>query len=196
MLFGATSLRHYGYNASLVNLHERPISRDDDGYVIGATGDRLRLFHFHAFDPRRPEELTTRFDLDRTDSGDGALSELTRRYAAVVLDKEAQLGPQPPYVYATDTTGRRIPRRTRHAYRVAASAEPGAIPSPFVAGEAADFERWRRRARGLTGKLILSDVAKGVRCAVPEEYGNLKRRLPGLTTRLRGRFIEKTGMWN
>jgi hypothetical protein len=45
------------------------------------------------------------------------------------------------------------------------------------------------------GRLILSDVAKGIRCALPEEYGNLKRRLPGLTSKLRGRLVEKGGMW-
>ena len=113
-----------------------------------------------------------------------------------MLEKERLLGPQPDYVYAVDTTGWRIPRRIRHAYRVEALAEPGTLPSPFVAAEAADYERWRRGARALTGRLILSDLAKGIRCAVPEEYGNLKRRLPGLTSRLRGRFVEKTGMWN
>ena len=60
VLFEATSLRHYGYNVSVANLHERPIERDADGYYIGSSGDRLRLFHFHAFDPDRPEELSTR----------------------------------------------------------------------------------------------------------------------------------------
>ena len=43
---------------------------------------------------------------------------------------------------------------------------------------------------------MLSDVAKGVRCALPEEYENVKRRLPGLTKSLRGKYLENTGMWN
>jgi hypothetical protein len=38
-------------------------------------------------------------------------------------------------------------------------------------------------------------VAKGVRCALPEEYESIKRRLPGLTRSLRGRYIEKSGKW-
>jgi hypothetical protein len=49
VLFGGTGLQHRGYNISFVNLHERPIGRDGDGYVIAGTDDRLRLYHFHAF---------------------------------------------------------------------------------------------------------------------------------------------------
>jgi hypothetical protein len=65
-----------------------------------------------------------------------------------------------------------------------------------VPEEAGDYERWRRSARGLTGRLILSDVVKGIRCAVPEEYGEIKRRLPNLTGRLRGRIVERSGKWS
>jgi hypothetical protein len=195
VLFSGSSLRHYGYNVNVANLHERPIAGDGDGYRVAGTDDRLRLFHFHAFDPNRPEELSTRFNADGM-RADDALAELCEGYAEVVLRKDRQLGPQPDYIYDFDTTGRRIPRRLRHTYRVAALAEPGTLPSPFVPAEADEYERWRRRTRGLTGRLILSDLAKGIRCAVPEEYGNVRRRLPGLTGRLRGRIVEKSGMWN
>ena len=201
--FDASPLRHHGYNVGLANLHERPVARDSDGYVIEVTDDRLRLFHFHAFDPRRPTELSTRFrtshprgfSASQLNAETEALNALCERYAAVVLEKEAELGPQPPYIYGTDTAGRPIPRRLRHSYRVAALAEPGTLPSPFVPAEAEAYEGWRRSARGLTGKLMVSDVAKGIRCALPEEYDNVKRRLPRLTARLRGRFVEKAGMW-
>jgi hypothetical protein len=196
VLFDGRGLKHYGYNVSVVNLHERPIARDGDDYVIAGTQDRLRLYHFHAFDPRRPDELTTRFRLSNPTAGHEALGELAGEYAALLLEKEKLIGPQAPYRYDVDTTGRRIPRRLRHAYRVAALADPDGVPSPFLGEEEAEWERWRRGARGLVGRLILSDIAKGVRYAVPEEYGNLKRRLPGLTTRLRGRLVEKSGMWN
>jgi hypothetical protein len=81
----------------------------------------------------------------------------------------------------------------RHAYRVASQAEPGGLPSPFLPAEAEDYERWRRSARGLAGRLMLSDVAKAMRMALPEEYERVKRRVPGMTTSLRGRFIEKSG---
>jgi hypothetical protein len=83
----------------------------------------------------------------------------------------------------------------RHAHRVAVLADPGGVPSPFVAAEAAEYEQWRRSARRLAGRLMLSDVAKGMRIAMPEEYDALKRRLPGLTKSLRSRYVENNGMW-
>jgi hypothetical protein len=197
VLFDATSLRHRGYNVGVGNLHERPIVRDADGYGIGATGDRLRLFHFHAFDPDRPEELYTRGDTSTAHllAQNEAIAALCKEYAATVIEKSTVIGPQPDYIYNTDTTGRHITRRMRHAYRVAVQADPSAVPSPFLADEAAEYERWRRSAWRLVGSLMLSDVAKGVRYALPEEYLNVKRRLPALTTSLRGKYLEKSGMW-
>jgi hypothetical protein len=192
--FGGSSLRHRGYNVSVANLHERTIARDEDGYYIAATDDRLRLFHFHSFDPRRPDLLTTRFTLSDGHTRQEALQELCREYADEVLAKDRELGPQPAYPYAADTTGRPFTRRMRHAYRVAAVAHPGTLPSPFLPGEAKDYERWRRRARRVTGRLMLSDLAKAMRMALPEEYERVKRHVPEkVTTSLRGRFIEKSG---
>jgi hypothetical protein len=195
VLFAATALRHYGYNVSVANLHERPVDVDADGYFIASSGDRLRLFHFHAFDPDRPEELSTRSDTSTAHlrAANQALDTLCKEYAGVVIEKRELIGPQPPYVYNADTTGRKITRRMRHAYRVAVAEGP--VPSPFVPAEAEEYERWRRGAWKLAGRLMVSDVVKGVRYALPEEYENVKRKLPGLTRRLRGRYLENTGMW-
>lgn len=198
VLFGSASLRHPGYNVGVANLHERPVAEDADGLVVAGTGQRLRLFHFHAFDPDRPEELSTRSDESTAHllEANPALADLCRQYAKNVLAQRDLLGPQPPYRYARDTAGRPVTRRMRHTYRVAlAQAGPDAVPSPFVAAEAADYERWRRASRRLTAQLMISDLAKGVRCAWPEEYGRVKDALPGVTTALRGRFLEKSGMW-
>jgi hypothetical protein len=197
VLFGASVLRHYGYNVGAGNVHERPVARDSDGYYIEKNGDRLRLFHFHAFDPSQPESLYNRL---RTRSGSvrsesEALRALSTAYAEAVLEKRRLIGPQPPYIYATDTTGRTISRHMRHAYRVAALADPGGVPSPFVPEEAADYDRWRRSALRLAGQLTFSDVAKGLRCALPDEYDAVKHRFPGLMRRLRGRYLEDTGLW-
>jgi hypothetical protein len=198
VLFGAAVLRHRGYNVGAGNVHERELARDDDGLYIRGTGDRLRLFHFHAFDPARPESLYNRL---RTRVGgamradNDVLRALCREYAEVVIVKRRQLGPQPPYVYATDTTGRPISRHIRRAYRVASLANPGTLPSPFIPEEAGAYERWRRSALMLAGRLTLSDLAKSLRCALPDEYDALKRRFPGLLRRLRGRYLEETGLW-
>jgi hypothetical protein len=121
------------------------------------------------------------------------VQDLAREYGALVLERREEIGPQPDYPYGSDAAGRRITRRMRHAYRVASLTEDGSLPSPFVPAEAESYERWRRGARGLAGRLMLSDVAKAMRMALPEEYERVKRRLPGLTTSLRGRFIEKSG---
>jgi hypothetical protein len=201
--FNASALRHYGYNASLTNLPERRVVRDADGYYIDGTEDRLRLFHFHSFDPRRPKELSIRFSTLQPEGfrtsdlsgGSEALISLCEHYATAVLEKERELGPQPPYIYESDTTGRPITPRTRRVYGVAALADPGGVPSPFIPAEDAEYEQWRRASRPLTGRLMLSDVAKGFRSALPQEYQNLKRRFPRLTASLRGRFIKKRGMW-
>lgn len=198
VLFNAMTLRHYGYNVGIANLRERPLAVDPDGYYIASKGDRLRLFHFHAFDPRRPEEFYTR---PSTNSGyrstvTRAVEQLCREYAKSLLDKQQQVGPLPAYRYGFDQAGRRISRRMRHAYRVAARDHPNGIPSPFVAAEASDYERWRRSSRRLAGRLVLSDVAKGLRCALPEEYYALKRNLPQLAQSLRARYLENTGKWS
>jgi hypothetical protein len=191
--FDAKSLRHRGYNVSVANLHERPITRDERGYLIEGTDDRLRLFHFHSFDPKRPDELATRRAGSEAREGKGALQALAREYAEIVLGEEREFGQQAPYRYAADTTGRRISRRMRHAYRVASRERSGTLPSPFLPAEAAEYERWRRGARGLASRLTFSDVAKAMRMALPEEYEHVKRRLPGVTRSVRGRLIERSG---
>jgi hypothetical protein len=197
VMFGAHILRHRGYNTGAGNLYERPLAQDADGYYVASTDERLRLFHFHAFDPRRPEALYNRMRTRESSvsAENETLHSLCREYAAQVLEKQRLLGPQPAYRYGVDTTGRRITRRMRHAYRVAVREDPAGVPSPFIADEAADYERWRRSAARLAGQLTLSDVAKGMRCAMPEEYDSVKHRFPGLVRRLRGRYLEDVGLW-
>jgi hypothetical protein len=197
VLFGAHALRHYGYNVGAGNVRERPLARDADGLYISSNGHRLRLFHFHSFDPHRPESLFNRLQTRAgpvvADSDE--LKELCREYADAVIDKREQLGPQPSYIYNVDTTGRSISRHMRHAYRVTALADPGELPSPFVPDEAAEYERWRRRAVKLASQLTLSNLAKGMRFALPDEYDAVKHRFPGLVRRLRGRYLEDSGLW-
>lgn len=197
VLFGGHALRHYGYNMGAGNARERPLARDADGLYITANGDRLRLFHFHAFDPHQPESL---FNRVRTRAGsvradNEALKELCREYADAVLEKRSLIGPQPSYIYHTDTTGRTISRHMRHAYRAAAMADPGNVPSPFIPEEADEYERWRRSAMPLASRLAVSDIAKGLRCALPDEYDAVKHRFPGVMRRLRGRYLEDSGLW-
>jgi hypothetical protein len=195
-LFQARSLRHYGYNVSVVNLHERPIVERDGRLVISSTGEPLRLFHFHAFDTDHPEELSTRHDGSTAHlrSESAALDALCKEYAEILIARQAQLEPAPPYAYAHDTRGRRISRQLRRAYRVEC-ASGARLPSPFVEAEADEFEAWRRRAWKPEAREVVGDALKSMRMSLPEEYARVKGRFPGLASRLRGRYVRADGIW-
>jgi hypothetical protein len=196
-LFRARSLRHYGYNVSVVNLHERPIGRDGDEFVVKATGEPLRLFHFHAFDTGSPEELSVRYDAStaRLRAESEAVEALCAEYAAVLAGHEDRLPEPPPYRYGADTRGRRIPRRLRRAWRAESARAASPLPLPFLAGEADAFDAWRRRAWRPVARELLGDAAKSARVALPEEYARVKERFPGLARAVRTRFVGRSGIW-
>jgi hypothetical protein len=195
-LFSAATLRHYGYNVGLVNLHERQIDIDADGYFIRGSGDRLRLFHFHAFDTSRPDQLSTRTDAStahlRRDNA--AVDLLCKEYAEDMIRHEQELSAAPDYPYWTDTTGRRIARQTRRVFRqqLQAGAAP---PSPFVPEDAKAYARWRRSARKQVARDFVGDVAKAARCVAPDEIKRMKQRFPRLSGRVRDRYVDDTGIW-
>lgn len=196
-LFEAGSLRQYGYNVGVLNLHERPIGRDDEGLVISSNGHRLRLFHFHAFDTSAPEELSTRFDTStshlRTDNT--VLDALCQEYAENVIHYEQLLDAPPAYPYATDSRGRRISRQIRRAYRVESQSSDTPLPLPFYSSEAEAYETWRRRAWKPATRELVGDAAKGVRLALPEEYARVKNRFPKLAGTIRTKFVNRSGLW-
>jgi hypothetical protein len=194
-LFSGEPLHHRGYNVSVANLHERPVGMDENGYVITSNGDRLRLFHFHAFDPSAPDQLTTRLDGAAGQLPDDvALESLCREYADVVLGAEEKLPPAPPYRYWNDTAARPISRHLRRVWRLqdAAGQTP---PSPFLTQDARSWDQWRRGAWTAIGKALVGDVAKSVRLALPDEYAKLRRRFPRLAGSLRDRYASGPGVW-
>jgi hypothetical protein len=196
-LFGGSPLRHYGYNVGIINLHERPVDLDDEGYVIASSGDRLRLFHFHSFDPHAPGELSTRFD-DSTShlrAANDALDKLCEEYAEIMLRHLDGAPPAPPYVYATDTRGRPISRQLRRAFRHALKDPGAAPPSPYVPGEADAWDSWRRSARKQMARNLVGDAAKGVRSALPDEVHRIQNRFPRLSRRVRTRYVDDSGIW-
>lgn len=196
-LFGGTVWRHYGYNVSIANLHERAVECDDGGYYVAPSMDRLRLFHFHAFDTRSPEELSTRSgeSTRHLRPGGSPLDALCVEYAARLSRNERELAGAPPYVYATDTRGRPLSRQLRRAYRLTSAGGDHTLPSPFRAADAAEFAAWRRRAWRSEARALAGDLAKSVRVTLPEEYERFKRRMPALMARVRGRYVEKAGGW-
>ncbi|KQZ66859.1 hypothetical protein [Nocardioides sp. Root151] len=198
VLYQARSLRHYGYNVSVVNLHERPIGADSSGLVMLTTGEPLRLFHFHAFDPDNPTELSTRQTGSTSElrSSSEAVDALCREYADRVLRHRSALGDAPAYPYWTDSSGRRISRQLRRAYRLSsAGLEDSALPSAFAASDAEAFAAWRRRSWKKKSRELLGDAAKSARLALPEEYGRLRSRFPKLASSMKGKLVGKSGIW-
>ena len=193
--FRAGAWRHRGYNVSVANLHERPVVLDADGYAIAGTSDRLRLFHFHAFDTARPEELSTRLAGStahlRTEGS--AIDKLCREYADALIGHERSV-PSLAYPYATDTRGRRVSRQLRRAWRVE-SRRGADLPSPFLPEEADAYDAWRRRALKTEARELLGDAVKSARLALPEEYGRLRTRFPRLVGALRGKAFHADGIW-
>ncbi len=196
-LFQAGSFRHAGYNVGVANLSERPLAEDADGYSIASTGERLRLFHFHAFDSNTPEKVSVRFRHSNEHSvqDDSVVLQLCKEYATVLSGYEECLPAPPPYPYATDTRGRPISRQLRRAYGREALAGGVALPSPFVPAEAQGYERWRRRAWRPIARGLLGEAAKCIRIVLPEEYDTVKKRFPGLAERLHERFSGGAGSW-
>jgi hypothetical protein len=195
--FRAGAWRHRGYNVSVANLHERPIVLDGAGYGIAEHPDRLRLFHFHAFDTSRPEELSTRLASPtahlRTEGT--AIDQLCREYADALIAHEQALPSPTAYPYATDTRGRRVSRQLRRAWRIEEQRTPDQLPSPFLPDEAAAYDSWRRRALKTEARELMGDAVKSARLALPEEYGRLRNRFPRLVGKLRGKAFNADGIW-
>ena len=195
-LFRAGAFRHSGYNVGVGNLTERPLAVDADGYYNAANGERLRLFHFHAFDSSAPEKLSVRFrhTTDNPLEDESAVRSLCKQYAEILIGFEQSLPPATPYPYWVDTKGRHISRQLRRAYRI--GLQGGAsLPSPFVASEAGDYDRWRRKAWRPIARALAGDAAKSLRIVLPEEYDRVKKRFPKVANRLNDRFGGGTGTW-
>ncbi|AXT86210.1 hypothetical protein C6I20_14150 [Aeromicrobium sp. A1-2] len=194
-LWQAASLRHSGYNVGVTNLPERPLARDADGFYNSANGERLRLFHFHAFDATQPERLSVRFQHDdQSVLGDPAAIEgLCKEYAGLIVEHERVLPPAPAYPYLTDTRGRRISRQLRRAHRI--GSLEATLPSPFVPAEADAYDTWRRSAWRPVARSLLADTGKSVRLVLPEEYDRARKRFPKVIEKLRPLFTKGVGAW-
>lgn len=192
--FRAKSWEHPGYNVSVANLHERPVSLVDGAYRVGS--EPLRLFHFHAFDPDRPEELSTRLNESTAHllAGNDALKQLCVEYGELVRHHRDRLPAAPAYTYSTDTAGKPVRRRHRRAYRVESLAGKQ-LPSPYVPAEAAAYARWLRHARTVFAREVASDAAKSARLAMPEEYDRFKKKMPAVVRFVRGRMGDQSGIW-
>jgi len=200
VLFHATAWRHYGYNVGIGNLHERVVETDAEGPYIAKNGDRLRLFHFHAFNPNNPDELSSKF-VNRSNGEvrleTPAIKALCHEYAASVLENQklVQALVTQPYAFNVDTAGHLISRRMRTVYRQALLAGAKDLPSPFVAEDATAYAAWRKASWRSVTKDLLSDAAKSARLALPDEYVRFKKRFPKAARIARQRSLTRSGLW-
>lgn len=196
VFFHATAWEHPGYNVSIVNLHERPVSEVGGSLVLGPDDTPLRLFHFHAFDPARPSELSTRFKVSTADirASSEALDKLCHEYAEAVLAFAGQLPPAPPYRYARDTSGHEMGRQVRRAYRLEYDRQ-GGLPSPFDPDDKEAYAVWRKRAWKVMSREVAGDAAKAARLTVPTALKAVQTRFPALTGKARQRFVSGSGFW-
>jgi len=192
MYFGATTWRHPGYNVGVLNLEERGVSLRGDELLV--SGEPLRLFHFHAFNPHRPEALTTRFDLgEEFATNAAALSRLSRHYADRVLHWREVVGEQPAYRYLTDSLGDRVTRGLRRAYRL--ESETTDLPSAFAPADRDRYREWRRASRPSRARSAVDQAMKAGRAAAPGAALEIQRRFPRLIGAVRDRVGTRGGMW-
>ena len=192
-LFNAHSLRHYGYNVGPWNLHERSFEGETSAWNIKQSGEKLRLFHFSGFNPEDPDAISVRLNFSMKEAGVGseALTALSRRYAARVLDARAMLGASPRYAFEADTSGKLLNKRIRRAYRKELIAQGRAhnLPSPFQKGDARAFKKWKTRSWASRVSAGAGDAAIAMKYAFPDEYNSMKRILPAQFTWLRKRLL-------
>jgi hypothetical protein len=180
-LFGAHTLRHYGYNVGPWNLHERMFTKRDGHWTMERSGQPLRFLHFSGFDAADADAISERLNLDMRRAGVGSLSlsELSHVYAERIVAASEMLGASPPYRFGVDCGGRRITKRTRRAYRKALlkSSAPSSLPSPFLAGESRAFSTWRRRALLSRISLTAADAAIALKYGFPDEFSFVRRTM-------------------
>jgi glycosyltransferase involved in cell wall biosynthesis len=135
---GTAILRDPGMNVAYWNLHERIVSRDQDG-SWQINGKPLRFFHFSGFDPDEPHLLSkhqTRTYL----SAEPELALLCKEFADEVR-AHRRPGEKIPYAWSKLGDGRVWDRRLRRLYRE--GERVGAFQlSPFDPAGAKEFIDW------------------------------------------------------
>src|SRR5665647_1370818 len=139
-IFPAKVSRDPGLNVAYWNLHERPLSRAEDGRLLAA-GVPLRFVHFSGFDISNPWVLS-RFTGENPRvlvSDDAILQELCGRYAAALTEAEHLTRRPLAYGYGQLPGGPVLTPAVRRVYRdamVGLLPFPGAPTRPWTEPEA------------------------------------------------------------
>lgn len=106
-------LRDVGCNVAYWNLHERTLSRTDDGFFVGAKSP-LIFFHYSGYDPNYPERLSKklRVPTDVTDT----VKQLMEDFCDRLRVNGADVYQKCVYAYANFSNGSLIPLLARRLY--------------------------------------------------------------------------------
>lgn len=192
ILFDHHIVRDPAFNVAYWNVFQRPISRCDDGYLVG--GRPLRFYHFSGFDPSIPYVLSRHHGPHpRTVLSElPVLAGLCQDYAAA-LWAAGHLGARTvPYGLSDFPNGLHLDTRTRRLYREALEAhaisgtDPARDnpPDPFMPGGPDRLLEWLRSpatagtGRGLVSRYLAAywDERPDLRSAFPELDGEIGRR--------------------
>lgn len=163
-LFEHVVIRDSGIDVAPWNIHERRLSRTDEGVLAG--GSPLRAFHFSGFDPRVPTVLSARdyWESPRVPmASEPVLIELCDNYRRDLFDADFDGAHETPFAFDFLPDGRPIYSSLRAIYATALAREeahgrPGP-PDPFDPGATDAFDAWLARAY----ERAASPVPRGLR---------------------------------
>jgi len=110
-------LRHYGYNMSHWNFHERVLSLESEKYFVN-NKDELVIFHFSGYDPLNKETLTKPTKQNKfTMANREDLRMIHDDYRNKVLENQYEKYFKMKYSYAMFDNGKPISKLNRRLYR-------------------------------------------------------------------------------
>jgi glycosyltransferase involved in cell wall biosynthesis len=136
---GTAVMRDAGMNVAYWNLHERQISRSEDGTWL-VNDERLRFYHFSGFDPEQPHLLSKHQTRTRL-SEHPDLARLCGEFAESVRAQWHAGEVKPRYAWSDMGDGRAWDKRLRRLYREGERTGAFAL-SPFDPEGAAEFLEW------------------------------------------------------
>ncbi len=126
-----------GYNAAYWNLHERPLTRTEDGWQVD--GEPLSFFHFSGYIPFAPQSLSKHQNRHRLESLP-ILKTLTDSYGAALFAAGYEQASNWPYAFETLSNGVPMPMAiVRNIMQWAGRAN---IPTPCPVQDADGFCRF------------------------------------------------------
>jgi len=173
-------LRDAGLNAAYWNLHDREITRADDGTWL-ANDRPLRFFHFSGYDPAKPWLLSKHLGPQPRTllSEHPGLLALCDAYGAELNEFEHVTLRKNPYRNAHTPDGLPLTPTVRRLFRESVtSTERAAVPAPNPLREPAAFREWLTGATMAAGSHAFSrfeysiwQSREDLRRAFPEPLG-------------------------